>query len=60
MVLEFSDSAKLYVPLDQAYLVSRYVGLGKRNVTLSHLGDGKWTSTKRRRKSRSTITRPNF
>ena len=47
MVLEFADAAKLYVPLDQAYLVSRYVGLGKRNVALSHLGDGKWTSTKK-------------
>ena len=47
MVLEFADAAKLFVPLEQAFLVSRYVGLGKRHVGLSKLGDGKWGSTKR-------------
>ncbi len=46
MVLEFAQGAKLFVPLEQAFLVSRYVGLGKKGVTLSHLGDGKWSSTK--------------
>ena len=47
MVLEFAENAKLFVPLEQAFLVSRYVGLGKRGAALSHLGDGKWTSTKK-------------
>ncbi len=47
MVLEFAENAKLFVPLEQAFLVSRYVGLGKRGGTLSHLGDGKWNSTKK-------------
>ena len=47
MVLEFANSAKLFVPLEQAFLVSKYVGLGKRHVTLSELGDGKWASTKK-------------
>ena len=47
MVLEFAEKAKLYVPLEQAFLVSRYVGLGKRGTNLSHLGDGKWSSTKK-------------
>ena len=47
MVLEFAHASKLFVPLDQAFLVSRYVGLGKRHVTLSELGDGKWASTKK-------------
>ena len=42
MVLEFADEAKLYVPLEQAYLVSRYVGAGKKSPPLSSLGDGKW------------------
>ncbi len=42
LALEFADSSKLYVPLDQAWQVSRYVGLGKRNPPLSTLGDGKW------------------
>ncbi len=31
LALEFADEAKLYVPLEQAYLVSRYVGVGKRS-----------------------------
>ena len=47
MVLEFAEGTKLFVPLEQAFLVSRYVGLGKRGVTLSQLGDGKWNSTKK-------------
>ncbi len=47
MVLEFAHSARLYVPLDQAFLVSRYVGMGKRGAGLSELGDGKWATTKK-------------
>src|SRR6266550_3472049 len=42
LVLEFADEARLYVPLEQAYLVSRYVGAGKKSPPLSSLGDGKW------------------
>ena len=40
LALEFADEAKLYVPLEQAYLVSRYVGAGKKSPPLSSLGDG--------------------
>ena len=46
LVLEFADEAKLYVPLEQAYLVSRYVGAGKKSPQLSSLGDGKWARAK--------------
>jgi transcription-repair coupling factor (superfamily II helicase) len=46
LALEFADEAKLYVPLDQAYLVSRYVGAGKKSPPLSSLGDGKWSRAK--------------
>jgi transcription-repair coupling factor (superfamily II helicase) len=46
LVLEFVDEAKLYVPLEQAYLVSRYVGAGKKSPPLSSLGDGKWARAK--------------
>ena len=46
MVLEFADEAKLYVPLEQAYLVSRYVGAGKKSPPLSSLGDGRWARAK--------------
>jgi transcription-repair coupling factor (superfamily II helicase) len=47
VVIEYADQAKLYVPLQRAYLVSRYVGLGKIDPALSKLGDGKWTKTKK-------------
>src|SRR5881227_4308370 len=46
LAIEFADEAKLYVPLEQAYLVSRYVGAGKKSPSLSSLGDGKWTRAK--------------
>jgi transcription-repair coupling factor (superfamily II helicase) len=45
--LEFSDEAKLYVPLEQAHLVSRYVGVGKKSPPLSSLADAKWSRAKR-------------
>ncbi len=47
LVLEFKADAKLYVPLEQAYLVSRYVGVGKRHPDLSALGDAKWAKAKK-------------
>jgi transcription-repair coupling factor (superfamily II helicase) len=47
LVLEFADDARLYVPLEQAYLVSRYVGVGKKNPPLSSLGDARWAKAKR-------------
>src|SRR5438093_2285505 len=46
LALEFADEAKLYVPLEQAYLVSRYVGAGNKSPPLSSLGDGRWASAK--------------
>ncbi len=47
LALEFADEAKLYVPLEQAYLVSRYVGVGKKSPALSSLADGKWARAKK-------------
>ena len=46
LVLEFANRAKLYAPLEQSYLVSRYIGVGKRNPALSELGDGRWAKAK--------------
>jgi transcription-repair coupling factor (superfamily II helicase) len=45
--IEFADEAKVYVPLEQAYLVSRYVGVGKKSPPLSSLGDAKWARAKK-------------
>src|SRR5213079_2691131 len=47
LALEFANEAKLYVPLEQAYLVSRYVGVGKKSPPLSSLGDTKWARAKK-------------
>ncbi len=47
LALEFANEARLYVPLEQAYLVSRYVGVGKKSPTLSSLADAKWSRAKR-------------
>ncbi|MEO8205696.1 MAG: CarD family transcriptional regulator [Chthoniobacterales bacterium] len=47
LTLEFAETAKLYVPLDQAWKISRYVGLGRKSPPLSELGDAKWERQKR-------------
>jgi len=47
VMLEFAEGARLYVPLEQAYLVSRYVGLGKKYPPLSSLGDARWAKAKK-------------
>lgn len=47
VVLEFENDARLYVPFEQAYLVSRYIGIGKRFPPLSALGDSRWGKAKK-------------
>lgn len=47
LVLEFANDARLYVPLEQAYLVSRYIGVGKKSPPLSSLADAKWGRAKK-------------
>ena len=46
LVLEFANDARLFVPLDQAWQVARYVGLGKKYPDLSELGGGRWQKAK--------------
>ena len=45
--LEFEEGARLYVPLEQSFLVSRYVGVGKKSPRLSSLGDARWAKAKK-------------
>lgn len=45
--IEYAESARLFVPLDQAHLVSRYIGTGKGAPKLSKLGDKRWARTRR-------------
>jgi len=42
LTLEFARGSKLYVPLEQGWKVSRYIGVGRKNPALSELGDGRW------------------
>ena len=46
MELEFADAARLYVPLDQARLLSRYMGGSKNAPSLSTLGGNLWKRNK--------------
>ena len=45
--IEYDDGARLFVPLDQAHLVSRYIGTGKKAPKLSRLGDKRWSRIRR-------------
>ncbi|MDF1756550.1 MAG: transcription-repair coupling factor [Verrucomicrobiales bacterium] len=45
--IEYDEEARLYVPLNQAHLVSRYVGTGKKAPKLSKLGDKRWGKIRR-------------
>ena len=46
LALGYANDARLYVPLDQAHLVSKYVGLGKRMPELHELGGTLWQRQK--------------
>jgi transcription-repair coupling factor (superfamily II helicase) len=48
LVLEFARGSKLYVPLEQGWKVSRYIGVGRKNPALSELGDGRWQKARAR------------
>jgi len=44
--IEYKDGATLNVPVDQAHLVSRYVGVGGKAPALSRLGGTRWKNTR--------------
>jgi len=48
LVLEYANEARLFIPLDQAWQIARYVGLGKKHPELSRLGDGRWEKARRK------------
>ena len=47
LALEFANDSRLFVPIDQAWQVSRYVGVGKHTPDLSSLGDDKWSKARK-------------
>jgi len=46
LAVEYADKAKLYVPVSQAHLLSRYVGVGKHAPLLHRLGSARWSREK--------------
>ena len=48
MLLEYADTDKLYVPVSQLHLISRYSGAAPDAAPLHKLGSGQWEKAKRR------------
>jgi len=46
LAVEYADGAKLYVPVAQSHLLSRYMGVGRRRPQLHRLGGGRWDRQK--------------
>jgi transcription-repair coupling factor (superfamily II helicase) len=46
LALEYANEARLYVPVDQAHLVTKYIGAGKRVPKLHELGGSLWQRQK--------------
>ena len=46
--IDYADSAKLYVPVSQLHLISRYSGSDRDHAPLHHLGKGEWEKAKRK------------
>lgn len=48
ILLEYADNAKVYVPITNLALISRYGGADSEAVALSRLGSGKWDKAKQK------------
>ncbi len=46
--LEYAGEAKLYVPVSQLHVISRYSGVAPEQVELHTLGSGQWEKAKKR------------
>lgn len=45
-LIEYSEGSKLYVPMNQAHLLTKYIGSHEESPKLSTLGNSKWKKTK--------------
>ena len=45
--IEYQEKSKLYVPLEQAGLIERYIGFGKAPPNLDRLGGARWQTVRR-------------
>lgn len=48
LLLEYADSAKLYVPVSQLQVISRYAGADDASAPLHRLGTEQWTKARRK------------
>ena len=48
LLLEYAGSDKLYVPVSQLHVISRYAGGSEEGAPLHKLGSGQWEKAKRR------------
>lgn len=46
LVIEYAANGKLYVPLSQAHLVTKYIGANEESPKLHSLGEGRWKRTR--------------
>lgn len=46
MVIEYAEKSKLFVPLSQSHLISRYIGAQDTIPTFSQLGSTRWQKTR--------------
>jgi len=46
LVLEYAEKSKLYVPIAQSHLVSRYIGAKEETPSFSVLGTNRWQRTR--------------
>lgn len=42
LIVEYADAAKLYVPIEQTHLISKYIGASEQPPELHTLGSSKW------------------
>lgn len=47
-VIEYAESAKMYVPINQAHLISKYIGSSEEVPRMHTLGSSRWKLTKER------------
>jgi transcription-repair coupling factor (superfamily II helicase) len=46
LVIQYAQESKLFVPMSQSYLVSRYIGSSEELPSLSQLGSKRWLNTR--------------
>lgn len=46
LTLQYAENSKLFVPLSQSHLVSRYIGSREEPPSLSQIGSKKWQNTR--------------